>query len=76
MSFSISISGHSGEKHNAEVNEAFTAAVTALNKIPGVTGTASGYSNDGESITFSTNLGVDANTATPESSPTEEAPSA
>lgn len=47
MSYSISISGHSGEPHNHEVQEAVDAALAILDIVPGMSATVSGYSNDG-----------------------------
>ena len=46
MSFSISISGHSSEPHNAKVKEVFEQAVRDLKAMPGAT--LGGYFNSGD----------------------------
>ena len=71
MSFSISITGHSNEKHNAAVQEAVDAALDVLVTVPGITATVSGYSNDGESVTLTGVLPVPQPEPTPE--PAQEA---
>lgn len=47
MSYSISLSGHSGEPHNEEVKAIAEEAYRKLNAIPGTTSvTLSGYTAD------------------------------
>lgn len=48
MSYSISLTGHSGEPHNEEVKAIAEEAYRKLKAIPGSTNVGlSGYSNDG-----------------------------
>ncbi len=64
MSFSISLSGHSSEPHNAAVANAFRDAVRALRAVPGMSITGSGSTSDATgSITLTTDA-VDAPDAT------------
>ena len=76
MSFSISVSGGSAGPHNAQVKAAFDGLVASLNDIEGLSGSATGYSNDGSgSVSLSATLaGLVAAAAAPvaETAPAEE----
>ncbi|MFI4977529.1 MAG: hypothetical protein ACHQC8_02455 [Solirubrobacterales bacterium] len=53
MSFQVSITGHSSLPHNASVRAAIDAAKAELVKVEGLSGTVTGYTNDGEYVSFS-----------------------
>jgi flavin-binding protein dodecin len=74
VSFSINISGHSNEKHNEAVQEAVAQAEAVLEAIPGVSYSLSGYSNDGEEITFSNQVAPPEPEAQPDVAASEPEP--
>lgn len=51
--FEIHISGHSPQKHNAEVLKLVTGVKEFLGQLPDVSGLVSGFSSDGEHVNFS-----------------------